>query len=150
MLLNMGTVGRRIKQIQKHQKYIDMYQNNAKMHQQKNIEINEGRKEGRNERRKERRKGAFFPVTDQQMREPEPDHCGLHCEIEMRCCKTLPRCPAKRPLQLPKEDSLGKLHDVCFLVVPSYIAGEALRPPLRPLPLLLCERRNSFGYSFLD
>ena len=54
----------------------------------------------------------------------------------MRCCKTLPRCPAQRPLQL----SLGKLRDICFLVVPSYIAGETLRPPPRPLPLLIVER----------
>ena len=39
-----------------------------------------------------------------------------------------------------KHYSLGKLHDVCFLVVPSYIAGEALRSPPRPLPLLIVER----------
>ena len=68
----------------------------------------------------------------------------------MRCCKTLPRCPAQRPLQLSNEDSLGKLHDICFWVVPSYNAGEALRPPPRPFPLFNFERRNSFGYSFLD
>ena len=43
------------------------------------------------------------------------------CEIEMRCCKALPRCPAQRPFQLSKEDSLGKLHAICFLVVPSDI-----------------------------
>ena len=39
--------------------------------------MNEGRKEVRYMH-------AFFPVTDRQMREPEPDHCGFHCEIEMR------------------------------------------------------------------
>ena len=35
-------------------------------------------------------------------------------------CKTLARYPAQRPLQLSKEDSLGKLRDICFLVLPSY------------------------------
>ena len=29
-------------------------------------------------------------------------------------CKTLARYPAQRPLQLSKEDSLGKLRDICF------------------------------------
>ena len=80
------------------------------------------------------------------MRGPEPDHCGFHCEIEMRCCKTFPRCPAQRPLQLSKEDSLGKLHDICFLVIPSYIAGVALRPPPRPLPLLIFDRRKGIAF----
>ena len=92
---------------------------------------------------------AFFPVTERQMREPEPDHCGFHCEIEKRCCKTLPKSSAET-IAVIKEDSLGKLHDMCFLVVPSCIAGEGLRPPTRPLPLLTFERRNSFGYSVLD
>ena len=32
----------------------------------------------------------------------------------------IPSDPVQRPLQLSKEDSLGKLRDICFLVAPSY------------------------------
>ena len=60
------------------------------------------------------------------MREPEPDHCGFHCEIEMRWCNALLRCPAQRPLQLSKEDSLRKLHDNCFLPYQVTLRGRLL------------------------
>ena len=94
-----------------------------------------GRQVGRNEAREARKQGSKEGRKE-------------GCEIEMRCCKALPRCPAQRPFQLSKEDSLGKLHDICFLIVPSYIAGEALRPPPRPLPPLIVERFHFIHFIF--
>ena len=55
--------------------------------------------------------------------------------------------PSAEIIAVPKEDSLGKLHDICFLVVPSYIAGEALRPPPRPLPPLIVERFHFIHFT---
>ena len=56
-------------------------------------------------------------------------------------CDVAKLCPdaQHRDHSRSKEDSLGKRHDFCFLVVASYIAGETLRPPPRPLPLLIVE-----------
>ena len=109
------------------------------MHQQKNIERNEQRKEGRKEGRE--RKGKERNGKERKGKEREGRKEG--CEIEMRCCKTLHRCPTQRPLQLSKEDSLGplgKLHDNPFFGRAKLYCGEALRPPPRPLPLFIVER----------
>ena len=117
------------------------------MHQQNNIERTEQRKKGRKEgtkqdRKQERKEGRNEARKEEGRKEGRKEGC----EIEMRCCKTLLRCPAQSPLQLSKEDSFGKLHDICFLVVPSYIVGEALRPPPRPLPLLIVARCHFINF----
>ena len=69
----------------------------------------------------------------------------------MRCCKTLPRCPARRPLQLSKEDSLGKLHDMCFFGHAKLHCGGGAAPSPAPPPAFNCWAFSFHSFhSFID